>query len=78
MESVPRKRCPYCQHLHPEDDFMKVAKGRGGKVIVAQCGPCYRARQNPEAYKGRLDALVAHNKEANKRTFTALAKEKSR
>lgn len=76
MESAPRKRCPYCQRLHPEDDFMKVAKGKGGKVIVAQCGPCYRARQNPEANKERLEVMIANNKEVNKRAF--MAKEKSR
>lgn len=71
MESVPRKRCPYCQRLHPEDDFRMVAKGRGGRVIVAQCGPCYRARQNPESHKERLEAMIASNREANKRIFSA-------
>ncbi len=55
---------------------MKVAKGKGGKVIVAQCGPCYRARQNPEANKERLEVMIANNKEVNKRAF--MAKEKSR
>ncbi len=78
MEGVPRKRCPYCQHLHPEDDFKMVAKGRGGKVIVAQCGPCFRARQNPEINKERLEAMISSNKETNRRMFTAMAKEKSR
>jgi uncharacterized Zn finger protein len=76
--SIPTKRCPYCQRLHPEDDFVKVIKGRGGKITVSQCGNCYRARQNPAANTERLAVMVADNKAANRRAYGNFAKEKSR
>ena len=66
---VPLKLCPYCQHLHPKDDFHRLVKGRGGRSIVYQCDPCYKARQNPEANKERLNTLITNNKIANKRVF---------
>ena len=66
---TPLKLCPYCQRLHPEDDFHRLVKGRGGKIIVYQCGPCYKARQNPAANKERLEIMVSNNKLANKRAF---------
>jgi len=64
---APLKLCPYCQHLHPKDDFHRLVKGRGGRSIVYQCDPCYKARQNPEANKERLDMLITSNKLANRR-----------
>lgn len=76
--SVLTKRCPYCQRLQPEDDFLKIVKGRGGKITVLQCGNCYRARQNPDANTERLAAIVADNKAANKRAYRSFTKEKSR
>jgi len=75
MEVTPLKRCPYCQKLHPENDFKKIVKNR---VTVAQCGPCWRARRNPEANKQRLELMVAANKEANKRMYTGFHQEKAR
>ena len=66
---TPLKLCPYCQRLHPEDDFHRLVKGRGGKIIVYQCGPCYKARQNPAANKERLEIMVSNNKLTNKRAF---------
>ena len=66
---TPLKLCPYCQRLHPEDDFHRLVKGRGGKIIIYQCGPCYKARQNPAANKERLEIMVSNNKLANKRAF---------
>jgi len=65
----PLKLCPYCQRLHPKDDFHRLVKGRGGRSIVYQCGPCYKARQNPEANKERLDTLITSNKLASRRAF---------
>ena len=61
------KLCPYCQRLHPKDDFHRLVKGRGGRSIVYQCDPCYKARQNPEANKERLEVLITNNKLANRR-----------
>lgn len=76
--TVDRKKCPYCQTLHPAEDFVLLKKGRGGRVTVAQCGKCYRARQKPEENKERLARMVAENKAANRRAYGAFLKEKSR
>jgi len=65
----PLKLCPYCQRLHPKDDFHRLVKGRGGRSIVYQCDPCYKARQNPEANKERLDTLITSNKLTNRRAL---------
>ena len=73
--STPLKRCPYCQRLHPEDDFKKIIRNR---VTVAQCTPCWRARRNPEQNKERLAMLVAQQKEENKRMYTGFHSEKAR
>lgn len=75
MEITQLKRCPYCQKLHPENDFKKIVRNR---VTVAQCGPCWMARRNPEANKERLEIMVAANKEANKRMYTGFHQEKVR
>lgn len=75
---IEKKKCPYCQALHPADDFVLLKKGRGGRVTVAQCGDCYRARQRPEENKERLARMVENNKAANKRAYGAFMKEKSR
>jgi hypothetical protein len=75
---VEKKRCPYCQTLHPADDFVLLKRGRGGRVTVAQCGECYRARQRPEENKERLARMVESSKAANKRVYFAFVKEKSR
>lgn len=72
------KRCLYCQGFYPEDQFVLLSKGRGGRVKVSQCIPCHTARQNPEANKKRLEEIIASNKEANRRAFRPLGKEKVR
>ena len=71
------KYCSYHQGFHPADDFVIVTKGRGGRQRVAMCRPCYEARKDPEAFKARLEQVVARNKERNKREFKFLFSKKN-
>ena len=63
------KRCPYCKRLHPADDLVIRHKGKFGRTKVAQCKPCYEARKNPEAFKNRLDDLIAHQTKGKVRDY---------
>lgn len=75
---IPTKHCSYCKRWHPQNDFFKIAKGKWGQIIVAQCGNCYRARQNKEANQVRFDIMVANEKASNRRAFGYFDKEKIR
>lgn len=72
------KCCNYCQRLHPDDDFVKLSKGRGGRVKVTMCGPCHRRRKDPVRNKAEFDIMVENAKLANKRAYRNFEKEKSR
>ncbi len=74
MSEITR-RCPYCQRLHPSDDFKKIVRNR---ITINQCGPCYRGRQDKAANQARLDAMIAENKAANVRNYTGFMKEKNK
>ena len=63
------KRCPYCQHLHPADDFVTLRKGKFGRTSVPQCGDCYRARKNLAASKERLAALICEQTRGKVRAY---------
>ena len=66
---LTHKKCPYCGWLYPHDQFVKLKRGRGGRTTVIMCVKCRDARLNPEAHKGRLEAIVEAKKGAIRRSF---------
>lgn len=77
-ESVPRKHCAYCKNWWPQDDFVKVKRGKWGQITVSQCGNCHRARQNKALNQERFDTMVANVKAANIRSYGYFDKEPTR
>ena len=69
MAGLNLKRCQYCQGLYPEDEFVRLKRGRGRRVTVIMCRPCYDARKNPEASKKRLEEIVERQKAELRREF---------
>ena len=71
------KRCPYCGGIYPEDQFVKLKKGRGGRVTTIMCLPCHEARKNPKATQDRLEQIIAAKKAEIRRNFNVYHKEKN-
>ena len=71
------KKCPYCGWLYPEDQFVKLKRGRGGRSTTIMCSPCRDARRKPEATQDRLDQIIAAKKAEIRRNFNVYHKEKN-
>jgi hypothetical protein len=70
------KYCGYCRNYWPEDDHVKVKKGKPGhQVTVTQCGPCFLARQNKAANTKRFESILDRTKAENKRAYGHFDKE---
>ena len=71
------KKCHYCGGFHPEDQFVKLKRGRGGRQTVIMCLPCHEARKNPKATQDRLEQIIAAKKAEIRRNFNTSYKEKN-
>ena len=71
------KRCPYCGWLYPEDQFVKLKRGRGGRSTTIMCLPCRDARKKPKETLERLEQIIAAKKAELRRNFNIGYKEKN-
>ena len=71
------KRCPYCGWLYPEDQFVKLKRGRGGRSTTIMCLPCRDARKKPKETLERLEQIIAAKKAEIRRNFNTSYKEKN-
>ena len=77
VAGLNHKKCHYCGWLYPEDQFVKLKRGRGGRQTVIMCLPCHEARKNTKATQERLDQIIAAKKAAIRRNFNTSYKEKN-
>ena len=62
-----KKYCSYHQGYHDADDFRILTRGRGGRMKIPICNPCYEDRKRGCLVK--LEEKVAESKARNKRQF---------